>query len=195
MVITDERFCVPIRDGLPGAVVAEPLSCVVDAVDLAAPQLADDVVIIGAGFMGNLLQLVAQLKGSRTVTVVDVRQEDLNARPRLARPTPSIAPPEARSPSSERSQRGGAPMSVTSNLDLEDSRGAQQGAGVSRAIRSLSAIPRSERAERQVAAVDGDQSDRTSRGAREDARRSGMRTGPAGLRLHQRVGAGNSDVC
>ena len=34
-------------------------------------------MIIGAGFMGNLLQLAVQLKGPSTVTVADVRQDAL----------------------------------------------------------------------------------------------------------------------
>jgi L-iditol 2-dehydrogenase len=37
----------------------------VNAVELAAPRLGDDVAIIGAGFMGNLVQLLVQLKGPR----------------------------------------------------------------------------------------------------------------------------------
>jgi L-iditol 2-dehydrogenase len=76
-VVTDERFCVPVTDLCRDAVLAEPLACVVNAVELAAPALGDDVVIIGAGFMGNLLQLVVQLRGPRSVTVVDVRPEAL----------------------------------------------------------------------------------------------------------------------
>jgi threonine dehydrogenase-like Zn-dependent dehydrogenase len=72
-LVSDERFCVAVDENCPYPAVAEPLSCVVNAVGLAAPQLADDVVIIGAGFMGNLLQLAVQLRGPRTVTVADVR--------------------------------------------------------------------------------------------------------------------------
>jgi L-iditol 2-dehydrogenase len=72
-LVSDERFCVVVDGTCRYSAVAEPLSCVVNAVGLAAPQLADDVVIIGAGFMGNLLQLAAQLRGPRTVTVADIR--------------------------------------------------------------------------------------------------------------------------
>jgi threonine dehydrogenase-like Zn-dependent dehydrogenase len=77
-VLTQERFCLPVDGAGPHPAVAEPLSCVVNAVGLAAPQLGDDIVIIGAGFMGNLLQLAAQLRGPRTVTVVDIRREALD---------------------------------------------------------------------------------------------------------------------
>jgi threonine dehydrogenase-like Zn-dependent dehydrogenase len=76
-VVAEERFCVPVADTCPHPEVAEPLSCVVNSVRLAAPQLGDDVVIIGAGFMGSLLQLVLQLQGARTVTVADIRSDAL----------------------------------------------------------------------------------------------------------------------
>lgn len=82
-VVTQERFCLPADGTGKHPAVAEPLSCIVNAVGLAAPQLGDDVVIIGAGFMGNLLQLAIQLRGPRTVTVVDVRREALDRAARL----------------------------------------------------------------------------------------------------------------
>jgi L-iditol 2-dehydrogenase len=75
--VVEERFCVPVAAGVAYAAVAEPLACVVNAVELAAPALADDVVIIGAGYMGNLLQLVQALKGPRTITVADIRPDAL----------------------------------------------------------------------------------------------------------------------
>ena len=34
----------------------EPVACAVNAVELADVRLADDVVVVGAGFMGNLVQ-------------------------------------------------------------------------------------------------------------------------------------------
>jgi L-iditol 2-dehydrogenase len=82
-LVSDEQFCVAADGKGPYPSVAEPLSCVVNAVGLASPQLADDVVIIGAGFMGNLLQLAVQLRGPRTVTVADVRQDALQRAARL----------------------------------------------------------------------------------------------------------------
>jgi L-iditol 2-dehydrogenase len=63
---------VPLEDAL-----AEPLACAVNAVELAAPALADDVVIVGAGFMGNLVQKLVQLKGPREVIVADTRPDAL----------------------------------------------------------------------------------------------------------------------
>jgi L-iditol 2-dehydrogenase len=75
--IVEARHCIPVGSHLAYPAVAEPLGCVVNAVELASPLLADDVVIIGAGYMGNLLQLVSTLKGSRTITVADVRPDAL----------------------------------------------------------------------------------------------------------------------
>jgi L-iditol 2-dehydrogenase len=57
--------------------LAEPLGCAVNAVERAAPALGDDVVIVGAGFMGNLVQKLVQLKGPRHVIVADTRPDAL----------------------------------------------------------------------------------------------------------------------
>jgi L-iditol 2-dehydrogenase len=76
-VIVEERHCVAVADHVGYPAVAEPLACVVNAIELAAPSLADDVVIIGAGYMGSLLQLVTRLKGPRSITVADVRADAL----------------------------------------------------------------------------------------------------------------------
>lgn len=76
-VVVDEQHCVPVAEAVAYPAVAEPLSCVVNAVELAAPALADDVVIVGAGYMGTLVQLVTALKGPRTITVADVREDAL----------------------------------------------------------------------------------------------------------------------
>lgn len=90
-VVVDESFCVPVAPGVVYPAVAEPLACVVNAVELAAPALADDVVIVGAGYMGNLIQLVTALKGPRSITVVDVR-EDARARARQLGATRVVDP-------------------------------------------------------------------------------------------------------
>lgn len=78
-----ERFCVTVDHRRPYPAVAEPLSCIVNAVELAAPALADDIVIVGAGYMGNLLQLVSRLKGPRSTTVIDIRPDALKRASRL----------------------------------------------------------------------------------------------------------------
>jgi L-iditol 2-dehydrogenase len=58
-------------------VLAEPLACAVNAVELADVQLADDVVLIGAGFMGHLAQQLTTLRGPRQVIVADTRSDAL----------------------------------------------------------------------------------------------------------------------
>lgn len=61
----------------------EPVACAVNAVELADVRLADDVVIIGAGFMGSLVQQLVALRGPRSVTVVDRRPDVLDLARRL----------------------------------------------------------------------------------------------------------------
>ena len=77
-VIAAESHCVPVVPSVSYPAVAEPLACVLNAVERAAPKLADDVVIVGAGYMGTLVQLVTALKGPRSITVVDLRRDNLD---------------------------------------------------------------------------------------------------------------------
>ena len=58
--------------------LGEPLACAVNAVELAAPALGDDVVVIGAGFMGNLVQKLVALRDPRQLVVVDTRRDALD---------------------------------------------------------------------------------------------------------------------
>lgn len=76
-VSVEERLCVPVDESVRYAAVAEPLACIINAVELAAPALGADVTIVGAGYMGNLLQLVSLLKGPRSLTMIDVRSDAL----------------------------------------------------------------------------------------------------------------------
>jgi len=57
--------------------LGEPLACAVNAVELADPALGDDVVVIGAGFMGNLVQKLVGLRDPRQVIVADTRADAL----------------------------------------------------------------------------------------------------------------------
>jgi L-iditol 2-dehydrogenase len=57
--------------------LGEPLACAVNAVELAAPALGDDVVIVGAGFMGHLIHKLVMLRGPRHVIVADSRDDAL----------------------------------------------------------------------------------------------------------------------
>jgi 2-desacetyl-2-hydroxyethyl bacteriochlorophyllide A dehydrogenase len=86
-------YCLP-ADGVPlDLALAEPIACAVNTVELASPALADDVVVIGAGFMGNLVQKLVELKGPRRVIVSDPR-EDALARARALGATHVVNPGE-----------------------------------------------------------------------------------------------------
>lgn len=63
--------------------LAEPLACAVNAVEMADLSLSDDVVIIGAGFMGNLVQKLVALQGPRHLIVADIRPDALERAQRL----------------------------------------------------------------------------------------------------------------
>lgn len=76
-------YCFPAGDGPLDEALAEPLACAVNAVELAAPRLGDDVVVLGAGFMGNLVQTLAGLRGPRQVIVADTRADALERAGRL----------------------------------------------------------------------------------------------------------------
>jgi 2-desacetyl-2-hydroxyethyl bacteriochlorophyllide A dehydrogenase len=75
--------CRPAGPGPLEEALAEPLACAANAVELADVRLDDDVVVVGAGFMGNLVQKLVQLKGPRTVTVIDTRTDALERARRL----------------------------------------------------------------------------------------------------------------
>jgi threonine dehydrogenase-like Zn-dependent dehydrogenase len=82
-VAVKAEYCRP-ADGVPvEEALAEPLACAANAVELADVRLADDVVIIGAGFMGNLVQQLVQLRGPRTVIVADTRADALERAAKL----------------------------------------------------------------------------------------------------------------
>jgi 2-desacetyl-2-hydroxyethyl bacteriochlorophyllide A dehydrogenase len=67
--------CLPARDVPLDLALAEPLACAVNTVELANISLADDVVIVGAGFMGNLVQKLVQLQGPARLIVADPRSD------------------------------------------------------------------------------------------------------------------------
>jgi threonine dehydrogenase-like Zn-dependent dehydrogenase len=70
-------YCFPVGEGALEAALAEPLACAVNAVEAADVRLGDDVVVIGAGFMGNLVQQLVSLRGPRHVVVADARRDAL----------------------------------------------------------------------------------------------------------------------
>jgi threonine dehydrogenase-like Zn-dependent dehydrogenase len=76
-IVVESGHCARVSPGVSFPGVAEPLACAIGAVEMAAPRLGDDVVIIGSGFMGCLVQLMTALKGPRSITVADIRPDAL----------------------------------------------------------------------------------------------------------------------
>ncbi|MDQ3766712.1 MAG: alcohol dehydrogenase catalytic domain-containing protein, partial [Actinomycetota bacterium] len=70
-------YCFPAVDIPLELALGEPLGCAVNAVKLAEVALGDDVIIIGAGFMGHLVHKLVELKGPRQVIVADTRPDAL----------------------------------------------------------------------------------------------------------------------
>jgi L-iditol 2-dehydrogenase len=76
-VVLRAEHCVPI-DGTPVELsLAEPLACAVNAIEVAGLRLGDDVLVIGAGYMGLLLLQLASQHAPRHLIVADVRDEAL----------------------------------------------------------------------------------------------------------------------
>jgi threonine dehydrogenase-like Zn-dependent dehydrogenase len=71
------EHCRRTDGALLDAALAEPLSCAANAVEAADVRLGDDVVVVGAGFMGNLVQKLAALRGPRQLIVADSRADAL----------------------------------------------------------------------------------------------------------------------
>jgi len=77
LVAAKAEHCRPAGDVPLDQVLAEPLSCAVNAVEKAGVRLGDDVVVVGAGFMGNLVQALVRLRGTRRLIVADTRPDAL----------------------------------------------------------------------------------------------------------------------
>jgi L-iditol 2-dehydrogenase len=76
-------YCCRVR-GVPlDLVMTEPLACAANAVELAEVRLGDDVVVVGAGFMGNLVQQLVALRGAHQLIVADTRPDALSLARRL----------------------------------------------------------------------------------------------------------------
>src|SRR5918995_935193 len=76
-VAVDAHWCFPTGDVPLDQALGEPIACAVNAVDLADVRLGDDVVVIGTGFMGNLVQQLVALRGPRHIIVADTRPDAL----------------------------------------------------------------------------------------------------------------------
>lgn len=82
-VAVNAEYCFAAGDVPLDLALGEPLACAVNAVERADPHLGDDVVIIGGGFMGNLVQKLVQLRGPRHVIVADTRPDALERAARI----------------------------------------------------------------------------------------------------------------
>lgn len=70
-------YCTPVGEVPLDLLLTEPLACAANAVELADVRLGDDVVVVGAGFMGNLVQQLVALRGARRLIVADTRPDAL----------------------------------------------------------------------------------------------------------------------
>ncbi|MGI3779690.1 MAG: zinc-binding dehydrogenase [Janthinobacterium lividum] len=82
-VSAPEASCRPLGTFPAGLGLLEPIACAANAVELADVRLADDVVIVGAGFMGSVVQQLVALRGPRSIIVVDRRRDVLALARRL----------------------------------------------------------------------------------------------------------------
>jgi 2-desacetyl-2-hydroxyethyl bacteriochlorophyllide A dehydrogenase len=76
-VAVPAEHCFPASGVAPELALGEPLACAVNIVQLADVALGDDVVIVGAGFMGLLVLELVQQRGPRHLIVADTRQDAL----------------------------------------------------------------------------------------------------------------------
>lgn len=76
-VAVPETHCRTVGAVALDTALLEPLGCAVNAVERADVRLGDDVVVVGAGFMGNLVQQLVALRGPARVVVADTRADAL----------------------------------------------------------------------------------------------------------------------
>jgi L-iditol 2-dehydrogenase len=106
--------------------LGEPLACAVNAVELAGVALGDDVAIVGAGFMGQLLLRLVLLRGPRQVVVADTRDDAL-ARAAAAGATATVNPAREPLAAAVRELTGGAGADVT--IEATGAQGALEAIG------------------------------------------------------------------
>jgi L-iditol 2-dehydrogenase len=111
---------------LEEAALGEPLACAVNAVELAGIRLGDDVAIVGAGFMGQLLLRLVQLRGPRQVIVADTRDDALE-RAAAAGATATVNPARAPLAETVMDLTGGAGADVT--VEITGTQGALEEIG------------------------------------------------------------------
>jgi threonine dehydrogenase-like Zn-dependent dehydrogenase len=71
------EYCVPAGEGPLDEALGEPIACAANAVEAADVRLGDDVLLIGAGFMGNLVHRLVAMRGVRQLVVADARPDAL----------------------------------------------------------------------------------------------------------------------
>jgi L-iditol 2-dehydrogenase len=77
LVAVKAQYCHAAGDVPLNAALGEPIACALNAVDLTRVRLGDDVLIVGAGFMGNLVQELVAMSGASRVIVADTRSDAL----------------------------------------------------------------------------------------------------------------------
>jgi L-iditol 2-dehydrogenase len=76
-VAVNAGYCFDAKGVSLDVALGEPLACAVNAVEVAGVSLGDDVVIVGAGFMGHVVHQLVDLQGPRQVIVADSRDDAL----------------------------------------------------------------------------------------------------------------------
>ena len=76
-VVAPAEHCFSAFGVPPELALGEPLACAVNIVQLSDVAMGDDVVIVGAGFMGLVVLELVQLRGPRQLIVADVRADAL----------------------------------------------------------------------------------------------------------------------
>lgn len=77
-VTAAEDHCRPMPAGVPAALgLLEPIACASNAVELADVRLGDRVLVLGAGFMGLLVEQLVALRGASQLIVADTRPDAL----------------------------------------------------------------------------------------------------------------------
>jgi threonine dehydrogenase-like Zn-dependent dehydrogenase len=116
-------YCLPAGDVPLDLALAEPLACAVNAVELADVRMGDDVLVVGAGFMGSLVLRLAELRGPRMLIAADTRDDALE-RARVSGATHTIDVRSRPLVETVRSLCGGVPPGTHGDVDADDELGA-----------------------------------------------------------------------
>jgi 2-desacetyl-2-hydroxyethyl bacteriochlorophyllide A dehydrogenase len=83
LVAVDARACERLPPGVPPrlGILAEPIACMLHAVDRLGPVLGDDVLVYGAGPIGVIAAQLLARGGARSVSVVDPSAHRLEGLP------------------------------------------------------------------------------------------------------------------